>query len=297
MSVNRLGKGLDALLPTDIDEFVAESLPKELKATGEQVSTLDVDKIKPNPHQPRSEFNEADLKDLARSIKIHGILQPLVVIELKPGSYQLVAGERRLRAAKIAGLKKVPVIIRSFSEQEQLELAVIENIQRAELRPLEVAVAYTKLIDQFNMTHEQIAKRVGKGVSTVSNTVRLVNLPHPAKLALQKGHISEGHARAILSLDDQAQQLELLELIVRSKLTVREAEEVSRRLKSNDPVKKPAKAKQIRSEHMALTNSLGKVLATKVSIQKTAKGGKLIIEYYSDEELSRIANQIAGGEL
>jgi ParB family chromosome partitioning protein len=297
MSVNRLGKGLDALLPTDIDEFVAESLPKELKATGEQVSTLDVDKIKPNPHQPRSEFNEADLKDLARSIKIHGILQPLVVIELKPGSYQLVAGERRLRAAKIAGLKKVPVIIRSFSEQEQLELAVIENIQRAELRPLEVAVAYTKLIDQFNMTHEQIAKRVGKGVSTVSNTVRLVNLPHPAKLALQKGHISEGHARAILSLDDQAQQLELLELIVRSKLTVREAEEASRRLKSNDPVKKPAKAKQIRSEHMALTNSLGKVLATKVSIQKTAKGGKLIIEYYSDEELSRIANQIAGGEL
>jgi len=297
MSVNRLGRGLDALLPTDIDEFVAESLPEELKTTDEQVSKLDPNAIKPNPHQPRSEFSKADLNDLASSIKIHGILQPLVVIELKPGSYQLVAGERRLRASKMAGLKQVPAIIRSFNEQEQLELAVIENIQRAELKPLEVAVAYTKLIDQFNMTHEQIAKRVGKGASTVSNTVRLVNLPHPAKLALQKGQISEGHARAILSLEDQAQQLELLEVIVKSKLTVREAEEAARRLKSGNLVKKPAKAKQIRGEHSTLTNSLGKLLATKVSIQKTAKGGKLIIEYYSDEELGRIANQIAGDEL
>lgn len=297
MSANRLGRGLDALLPTDIDEFVAESLPSELKTTSDQVAKLDPNKIKPNPHQPRVDFAEADLRDLASSIKIHGILQPLVVIELKPGNYQLVAGERRLRAAKLVGLKQVPAIIRSFNEQEQLELAVIENIQRSELKPLEVAVAYTKLIDQFNLTHEQIAKRVGKGASTVSNTVRLINLPHPAKVALQKGQISEGHARAILSLDDPTQQLQLLETIVKSKLTVREAEEAARRFKSGDTPTKPAEAKQIRSEHISLTNSLGKYLATKVAIQKTAKGGKLIIEYYSDEELARIANQIAGEDI
>lgn len=294
---NRLGRGLDALLPTDIDEFASESLPTQLKADGEQVAKLDPGKIKPNPHQPRTEFTEADLKDLASSIKLHGILQPLVVIETRPNNYQLVAGERRLRAAKLAGLKHVPAIIRSFSEQEQLELAVIENIQRAELKPLEVAVAYTKLIDQFNMTHEQIAKRVGKGASTVSNTVRLVNLPHPAKLALQKDQISEGHARAILSLESQADQLQLLDTIIKSKLTVREAEEAARRLKSGDSANKPARAKQIRNEHSGLTNSLGKYLATKVAIQKTAKGGKLIIEYYSDEELARIAGQIAGDDI
>lgn len=296
MSANRLGRGLDALLPTDIDEFVAESLPSKLKTGGEQVVELDPGKIKPNPHQPRVEFGQSDLRDLTASIKTHGILQPLVVIELKTGVYQLVAGERRLRAAKLAGLKKVPTIVRSFNEQEQLELAVIENIQRADLKPLEVAVAYTKLIDQFNLTHEQIAKRVGKAASTVSNTVRLVNLPHPAKLALQESKISEGHARAILSLDEPALQLQLLEMIIKSKLTVREAEEAARRLKSGDQLR-PVKARQIRSEHSALTNSLGKVLGTKVMIQKTAKGGKLMIEYYSDEELSRIASQIAGQDI
>lgn len=296
MSANRLGRGLDALLPTDIDEFVAESLPNKLKTGGEQVVELDPGKIKPNPHQPRVEFGQSDLRDLTASIKTHGILQPLVVIELKTGVYQLVAGERRLRAAKLAGLKKVPTIVRSFNEQEQLELAVIENIQRADLKPLEVAVAYTKLIDQFNLTHEQIAKRVGKAASTVSNTVRLVNLPHPAKLALQESKISEGHARAILSLDEPALQLQLLEMIIKSKLTVREAEEAARRLKSGDQLR-PIKARQIRSEHSALTNSLGKVLGTKVMIQKTAKGGKLMIEYYSDEELSRIASQIAGQDI
>lgn len=296
MSANRLGRGLDALLPTDIDEFVAESLPSKLKTGGEQVVELDPGKIKPNPHQPRVEFGQSDLRDLTASIKTHGILQPLVVIELKTGVYQLVAGERRLRAAKLAGLKKVPTIVRSFNEQEQLELAVIENIQRADLKPLEVAVAYTKLIDQFNLTHEQIAKRVGKAASTVSNTVRLVNLPHPAKLALQESKISEGHARAILSLDEPALQLQLLEMIIKSKLTVREAEEAARRLKSGDQLR-PIKARQIRSEHSALTNSLGKLLGTKVMIQKTAKGGKLMIEYYSDEELSRIASQIAGQDI
>ncbi len=292
MSANRLGRGLDALIPTDIDDFVSDSLPEELKEDSQNIAQVDISKVVPNPHQPRTEFSESDLKDLSDSIKVHGIIQPLVVIKIADGKYQLVAGERRLRASKLAGLKKVPAIVRTFSEQEQLELAVIENIQRAELKPLEVSVAYTKLIEQFNLTHDQIAERVGKGSSTVSNSIRLLNLPHAAKIALQKGSITEGHARAILSIEDNASQTFLLEEILKSKLTVREAEEAARRLKKGEINKKPVKAKEIRKEHMALTNSLGKFLGTKVGIQSTAKGGRLVIEYYSDEELGRIIEQI-----
>lgn len=292
MSVNRLGRGLDALIPTDIDDFVSDSLPEELKEDSQNIAQVDISKVVPNPHQPRTEFSESELKDLSDSIKVHGIIQPLVVIKITGGKYQLVAGERRLRASKLIGLKKVPAIVRTFSEQEQLELAVIENIQRAELKPLEVSVAYTKLIEQFNLTHDQIAERVGKGSSTVSNSIRLLNLPHAAKIALQKGSITEGHARAILSIEDNASQTFLLEEILKSKLTVREAEEAARRLKKGEINKKPVKAKEIRKEHMALTNSLGKFLGTKVGIQSTAKGGRLVIEYYSDEELGRIIEQI-----
>lgn len=292
MSTNRLGRGLDALIPTDIDDFVSDSLPEELKEDSQNIAQVDISKVVPNPHQPRTEFSESDLKDLSDSIKVHGIIQPLVVIKITGGKYQLVAGERRLRASKLIGLKKVPAIVRTFSEQEQLELAVIENIQRAELKPLEVSVAYTKLIEQFNLTHDQIAERVGKGSSTVSNSIRLLNLPHAAKIALQKGSITEGHARAILSIEDNASQTFLLEEILKSKLTVREAEEAARRLKKGEINKKPVKAKEIRKEHMALTNSLGKFLGTKVGIQSTAKGGRLVIEYYSDEELGRIIEQI-----
>jgi ParB family chromosome partitioning protein len=292
MSTNRLGRGLDALIPTDIDDFVSDSLPEELKEDSQNIAQVDISKVVPNPHQPRTEFSESDLKDLSDSIKVHGIIQPLVVIKITGGKYQLVAGERRLRASKLVGLKKVPAIVRTFSEQEQLELAVIENIQRAELKPLEVSVAYTKLIEQFNLTHDQIAERVGKGSSTVSNSIRLLNLPHAAKIALQKGSITEGHARAILSIEDNAGQTFLLEEILKSKLTVRETEEAARRLKKGEINKKPVKAKEIRKEHMALTNSLGKFLGTKVGIQSTAKGGRLVIEYYSDEELGRIIEQI-----
>ena len=292
MSANRLGRGLDALIPTDIDDFVSDSLPEELKEDSQNIAQVDISKVVPNPHQPRTEFSESDLKDLSDSIKVHGIIQPLVVIKITGGKYQLVAGERRLRASKLVGLKKVPAIVRTFSEQEQLELAVIENIQRAELKPLEVSVAYTKLIEQFNLTHDQIAERVGKGSSTVSNSIRLLNLPHAAKIALQKGSITEGHARAILSIEDNAGQTFLLEEILKSKLTVRETEEAARRLKKGEINKKPVKAKEIRKEHMALTNSLGKFLGTKVGIQSTAKGGRLVIEYYSDEELGRIIEQI-----
>lgn len=292
MSKNRLGRGLDALIPTDIDEFVSDKLPEELSTGKNNVNEIGVEGILPNPHQPRKEFTKNELAELTESIKVHGILQPLVVIKKSDGNFQLVAGERRLRAAKLAGLKKVPAMIRTFNEQEQLELAVIENIQRADLKPLEVAIAYAKLIEQFNMTHEQIAKRVGKGESTVSNSVRLLNLPHPAKIALQKDQISEGHARAILSLTDPPQQIQLLDIIIRDKLSVREAEVVARRFKEGTTETKSTRAKDLRSEDQALINRLGKHLGTKTNIQKMARGGRIIIEFYSDEELERISAQI-----
>jgi len=293
-SSNRLGRGLDALIPGDIDDFVADSLPQQLKTDENNILKLNPNEISPNPHQPRSEFSRTDLDGLAQSIEQHGILQPVIVIKIGPGNYQLIAGERRLRAVKQLGLKAIPAIVRTFSEQEQLELAVIENIQRAELKPLEVAIAYTKLVDQFNLTHEAIAKRVGKGSSTISNSIRLVNLPHAAKLALQKGQITEGHARAVLSLDNSTDQTILLEAIIKSKLTVREAEEFTRKLKAGNQTEAPTKVKTIRNQHSALTTSLGKLLGTKVNVMPTARGGRLVIEYYSDEELARIAGQIQG---
>jgi ParB family chromosome partitioning protein len=293
-STNRLGRGLDALIPSDIDDFVAASLPQQLKTDKNNILELNPADILPNPHQPRTDFSRTDLDGLAQSIKQHGILQPIIVIETNAGVYQLIAGERRLRAAKQLGLTTIPSIVRTFSEQEQLELAVIENIQRSELKPLELAIAYTKLVDQFNMTHEAIAKRVGKGSSTVSNSIRLVNLPHAAKLALQKDQITEGHARAVLSLDNSTDQTILLEAIIKSKLTVREAEEFTRKLKAGNQIESPTKAKTIRNQHSALTTSLGKLLGTKVNVMPTARGGRLVIEYYSDEELARIAGQIQG---
>lgn len=292
MAKSRLGRGLDALIPTDIDEFVSEALPTELKASKNDIQQIGVNNVLPNPHQPRTEFSQKDLEELAASIKLHGVLQPIVVVNKPDGNFQLIAGERRLRASKLAGLAKIPAIIRTFSEQEQLELAVIENIQRSDLKPLELAIAYTKLIDQFNMTHEQIAQRVGKGPSTISNSVRLINLPHPAKIALQKGQITEGHARSILSLDNPTQQIQLLELIITGKMNVREAEVAARRFKEGSAYKKPTQAREIRAEYTALNNNLGKQLGTKTIIQKTAKGGRVIIEFYSDEELDRIVKQI-----
>ncbi|MCC7289386.1 ParB/RepB/Spo0J family partition protein [bacterium] len=289
---NRLGRGLDALIPTDIDEFAAASMPKELKLTTDDASQLPIDKIKPNPYQPRSQFTGDDLEDLANSIKTHGIVQPLVVVKADDG-YQLIAGERRLRAAKQVGLKTVPAVVRSFSEQEQLEIALIENIQRADLRPLELASAYQKLADQFNLSLDQISKRVGKAISTVSNIIRLLNLSHEAKKALDGELISEGHARTLLSVEDPQKQAEMLKLIIKHNLNVRQAEELARNYKQSKDFQ-TKKVRQVDTYQTGLTSGLQKVLGTKVAIQKTAKGGKVVIEFYSEEELNRLYEQITG---
>lgn len=287
---NRLGKGLDALIPTEVDEFAAKSMPKELKVDDNKVVQVDAKSIVPNPYQPRREFIEDELVDLALSIKTHGIVQPLIVTR-EDGKYQLIAGERRLRAAKRIGLEKVPVIVRSFNKQEQLEIALIENIQRSELKPLELSTAYQKLIDQFNLHPSDIAERVGKAVTTVYNTIRLLGLPHAAKVALNEGKISEGHARTILSISDPDEQAELLRIIIEQGITVRRAEELARNFAREGGIKNE---RVLTKERFGadITDGLGKYLGTKVNILKTSKGGKLQIAFYSDEELARLYSQI-----
>ncbi len=295
---NRLGKGLDSLIPEQIDsldEFAGDSLPQAVVASDKSVNEVAIENITTNPHQPRSEFEVEELQQLAGSIKKHGIIQPLVVSSVNDWKYQLIAGERRLRAAKLAGLSKVPVIVRSYTEQQQLEVALIENIQRKDLRPLELAVAYQKLVDQFNLTHVQIGESVGKATSTITNILRLQNLTRKGKIALNDGTISEGHARTLLSLTDPVQQDKFLNYIIKHNLTVRHAENLVREFKGGVEIKRQ-KVAEAEAPQRKLTSDLGEYLGTKVNIYKTAKGGKLQIEYYSDEELARIYSQITGKE-
>ncbi len=284
-----LGRGFDALIPTQIveEEFDVTATPAEQSALRE----VDPKLIDPNPEQPRTEFEPAALEELAASIRTHGILQPLVVTA-KGDRYELIAGERRLRASKLAALKTVPVIVRSYDAQQKLELAIIENLQRADLNPIETATAYRKLMDQFGLTNEQVGQRVGKDRSTVANTMRLLGLPLEAKRAVSAGQLSEGHARVILSLNEPEKQQELLKLITTNGWTVRQAEEFARGFRGQSGTK--AKAEARISDSNDYTRALSDYLGTKVTQASTAKGGKLIIEYYSDEELERIYQAIRG---
>ena len=292
---SRLGKGLDALIPTKIDEVAAQEVSETLELHDDAVVQIPIDQIEPNPFQPRKEFVQDDLADLAASIKEHGIVQPLVVTKTK-GGYQLIAGERRLRSAQLIGLKKVPAILRSVDHQHQLEVAVVENIQRADLTVLELAVAYQKLGDQFNLTPEQISARVGKSASAVSNLLRLLKLPYDVKKALQDGSITEGHARTLLGIDDPKQQKKLLDLIINKELTVRQAEELARNYKQDKELNTDRSEKRV-SAFRGVSDGLTKYLGTKVSITQNAQCGKLHIRFFSEEELGRLVEQITGEDL
>ena len=219
---------------------------------------------------------------MADSIKEHGVIQPLIVTK-KGTEYELIAGERRLRAAKIAGLKTVPIVIRTYSEQQKLEVSIIENIQRHDLNPLEEAMAYQRLVDDFNLTQEEVAKKMGRSRSAIANTLRLLNLPIEIKRGLVDGKITEGHARAILATPEPAKQLALYEQIVSQKLNVRAVEEKAKIITA----KQSAQEAKVFSD---LENKLREAMGSKIKIQPSKKGGKIIIDYYSDEELERIVN-------
>lgn len=273
-----LGKGLEALIPSS-----RSSQPIDFNQTNE----LPIDSILPNPHQPRTIMVEDDLQELAESIREHGIIQPLLVIPAdENGQYVLIAGERRLRAAKIAGLNKVPVIFRQASDQEHLELALIENLQRENLSPLETAEAYHQLTGEFNLSHEEIAKRVGKSRVAVSNTLRLLKLPESAKKALMQNLITEGHARALLALNTIQAQLAVLEIIIKNNYSVRQTEELVKKYQGDQPLK--AKRIPKNPEIKALEEKIQDHLGMRVNLDHRGNKGKLVIHYYSNEELNSL---------
>jgi len=287
-----LGRGLSSLIQKK--EITQASAIGVNNTTNKKdaVLSLNIESIVPNPYQPRKYFKESALEDLATSIKEHGILQPIVVSEVEDGKYQIIAGERRFRASKLAGLKMIPAILKNdIKNKEQLELAILENIQREDLTPLEKAISYKQLSDEFNMTHAQIGERVGKGRVAVSNTIRLLELPDFAKNALESGDISENHARAILSLPSGAMQEKLLNEIKTQKLSARNTEVTARAM-----MKKPVKS--MKSEDPAIKEVLAKLesyLGTKVTIKPkkhVSDGGELLIQYFSNEDLNKILGKI-----
>jgi len=275
-----LGRGFEALISSDFDKSL-------LLTPEDRIEKIPVDQLQSSPYQPRKHFDETALGELSSSIKRYGIVQPLVVTPVKDGLYTLIAGERRWRAAQAAGLKTVPAIIRSSQELEQLELALIENVQRVDLSPLEQALSIERLHEQFSFSYDTIAERLGKASSTVHNTVRLLRLPEAAREALAAGKISEGHARAILALKgDDTRQTYLLKTIQEQGWSVRQAERFVTSVKAG--VKEVQKAHARTQTETPVTRQLSKKLGTPVNIRRTARGGKLEISFKSDDELARL---------
>lgn len=286
-----LGRGFDSLIPTDIlDETFDPTANQDEKVS--ELRHLKTAEIFADPDQPRRHFDEVGLAELKASIAEHGILQPIVVIRAAKG-YQIVAGERRWRAVSALGLEKIPAIVRTLSAQHKLELALIENLQRRDLNPLETATAYLKLHKQFNLTYEDIGKRVGgKAVSTISNIMRLLQLPEAAKQALVSGEISEGHARQILALGEEKAQLQLLGYIAKEGWSVRKAEQFVVGYKKGETKQEKAAAIKRTQTETPLTKAISKSLSTKVSVKTTAKGGQLIIGFNDESELERISKRL-----
>jgi ParB family chromosome partitioning protein len=278
-----LGKGLGALLP----EF-EQTEPKTLLYCG-------IEEVIPNRSQPRKHFDESRLQELAESIKEKGILEPLIVRRTDQG-YELMVGERRWRAAQKAGLKEVPVLVKEAERREALEISLIENLQREDLNPIEAAEAFKNLIEEFNISQEDLSKRIGKDRTTIANTLRLLKLPMEIRNQLLQNRITSGHARAILSLESKEKQKELCALIIKKGLSVREAEALAKRWSEKPkkivtPVKKRG---DLESQLSSLQDSLRKYLGTKVQITPKGKRGKIEIEYYSNEDLERIVETILG---
>ena len=292
---NGLGKGLDSLIPNKTEKTVKTEKKPEQKNEESQNSSgeilVKINQVEPNREQPRKEFDEDSLMELADSIKQFGILQPLVVQKRKD-YYEIIAGERRWRAAKIAGIKEVPIIIRDYTDQEIVEISLIENIQRENLNPIEEAMAYKRLLEEFHLKQDEVAERVSKSRTAVTNSMRLLKLSPRVQQMIVDDMISTGHARALLAIDDEEQQYQLANRIFDEKLSVRETEKLVKALKN--PKKEVKKQKQ---EHTFVYDNIEEqmknIIGTKVSVNPKANGkGKIEIEYYSEEELERIYDLI-----
>ena len=277
MKKSSLGRGLDALIPKEDKEH--------------DYTVASINEIKPNIFQPRKEFDEEAISQLASSIKEKGILQPLVVRKIS-GGYEIIAGERRWRAAQRAGITRVPIIIKEASDREVLEIALIENLQREDLNPIEEAVAYQQLIDEFELTHEDLSQQIGKDRSTITNQIRLLKLPEEAKRALIAGEITSGHARAILSIESPAEAREALRAIQKQKLSVRKAEQLIQNISKRK--KKDTKPGSDDIYIRQITDELKRSLNTQVRIVDKQGKGKIEIDYYSNDELERLTSILKG---
>ncbi len=304
-SKHGLGRGLGALIPPKQQS----SAPHDSPAQG--IRQIPIAHIEPNPFQPRKNFSPEALDELAASIREHGLIQPLLVREISTPQgtrYQLIAGERRWRAAQRAGLANVPAMIKGVTPQEALELALVENVQRADLNILEEAEAYNQLIEEFHLTHDQVAKRVGKTRATIGNALRLLKMPDPLKQAVLNETITEGHARALMQIAEPKKQNALLHKVIQSQLSVRDTEELVRRAAAKQPssqtkfqatadspfaARPPAIVRRlINLENETIEENLRRALATQVKLQRSERGGKLIIEFYSDEELDALYKKL-----
>ncbi len=273
-----LGRGLDALIPR--------------ADPGSGVQEIAIDRIERNPHQPRSHFDDAETAELAASIATHGVLQPILVAATADGGYELIAGERRLRAARIAGLTHIPAVVRETSGGDPLELALVENVQRADLNAIDEATAYRELIDRFGLSHEAVARQIGKSRVAISNALRLLDLAPETRRAISDGRISEGHGRALAALSVAELQRAALQVVIDRHLSVRQTEELVRRRRDGGATR-PRRA--LSGDLADLEAQLRGLLATKVGIVRTRRGGRLVIDFYSDEELDRLYAIITRG--
>jgi ParB family chromosome partitioning protein len=287
-----LGRGLGSLIPKKTMTYGQNPYRSEVSEEetivlhdSDRILKISPERIYANPQQPRTDFNEAALNDLAESIKEHGIISPLIVTR-KGDGFELIAGERRLRAAKILGLKEVPVIVREEQEQKKLELSLIENLQRENLNPLESALAYRRLLDEFNITQEEAARKLGKARSSIANSLRLLSLPSEIQEALANGKITEAHAKYLLGLEGEAKQINMLRKILRHNLSVLETSQEIKRLGGTKAAKTKDYADTAKEEELA------SYLNTKVEIKRQGKGGKIIVDFYSGEELDNLLTKI-----
>lgn len=290
-----LGKGIRSLLQ-NIDSDLKGSSGNLKSGVAEAVTNvlrIAVDQVEPNPRQPRHDFDEQALNELATSIRLHDIVQPITVSRLPTGKFRLISGERRWRAAKIAGLKDVPAYIRQANDQELLELALLENLQREDLNAMEIALSYKRMMEELNYTQEQVAERMGKERSTVANYIRLLKLPPDIQVAVRKGELSMGHARALINVDTIEKQLFIFKEVRDRGLSVRQTEELVRRLyKSNTPVKDSIKP-SLPPAYKKIEDNLATHFSTRVKLNHNKSGhGQISIEYYSIQELNKILDQI-----
>lgn len=288
-----LGKGLDSLIPDHQSEKTGLHTESEESGSNDGVVMVKISKVEPNKNQPRKQFDEDSLLELADSIKLYGVLQPLLVLD-KGNYYEIIAGERRWRAAKLAGLKEVPVIIRNLTEQEIVEISLIENIQREDLNPIEEALAYKRLLTEFNLKQDEVAERVSKSRTAVTNSIRLLKLCDEVQQMIIDDMITTGHARALISIEDPEKQYMIAQKIFDEKLSVRDVEKLMKDL--NKPVKEnkiPKKDEKLEIIYGEIEEKIKQSLSTKVAISSKGNGsGKIEIEFYSHDDLEKITDKL-----